>query len=85
MQHPRTGDWWLTVSPGDYQVGYWPKALFTGLSDRLTEIYWGGGVHGPIDDSPPTGSGHYASEQMRQACFMGILQIANESKCVGGC
>ena len=79
MQHPKTGDWWLKTSPGDYQVGYWPKALFTGLADHATEICWGGEVHAPINDSPPMGSGHFAVEQYGRACFMANLQISNEA------
>ena len=59
-------------------VGYWPKALFTGLADHAMEIYWGGEVHGPVNDSPQMGSGHFAVEQYGRACFMANLEISKE-------
>lgn len=79
LQHPETRDWWLKTNPGDYQVGYWPKALFTGLADHATEIYWGGEVHGPVNDSPPMGSGHFAKEKYGRACFVGNMQISKKA------
>ncbi|KAK6912019.1 Neprosin [Dillenia turbinata] len=46
----------------DVAIGYWPKALFTGLGDKGTYVEWGGQVFSlPAQPSPPMGSGFLPS------------------------
>ncbi|WRX19034.1 Neprosin - like 6 [Theobroma cacao] len=50
---------------GDFNmnIGYWPKSLFSSLSNAATQLTWGGGV---FSSNPPMGSGHFAEEGMKK-------------------
>ncbi|CAI0462562.1 unnamed protein product [Linum tenue] len=53
-----TGDWVLVVGFENKVVGFWPKTIFTGLSDFANYAEWGGEVYSPYGvDPPPMGSG----------------------------
>ncbi|KAK6263127.1 hypothetical protein QUC31_008943 [Theobroma cacao] len=48
-------------------IGYWPKSLFSSLSNAATQLTWGGGVFGSNNaGNPPMGSGHFAEEGMKK-------------------
>ncbi|KAK1300366.1 hypothetical protein QJS10_CPB13g00155 [Acorus calamus] len=36
-----TGNWWLTMGPDGTRIGYWPKGLFTWLSENAHGVIWG--------------------------------------------
>ncbi|KAH7844240.1 hypothetical protein Vadar_025932 [Vaccinium darrowii] len=36
------GNWWLEFGLDNTEVGFWPKALFTGLGDLANYVEWGG-------------------------------------------
>lgn len=61
-------------------VGYWPKSLFNTLSSHATKVYFGGLVRSPMDKaSPAMGSGHFAKEGLRSACYSADLSLVNGS------
>ncbi|XP_017972631.1 PREDICTED: uncharacterized protein LOC18606541 [Theobroma cacao] len=48
-------------------IGYWPKSLFSSLSNAATQLTWGGGVFSSNNaGNPPMGSGHFAEEGMKK-------------------
>ncbi|ONK74087.1 uncharacterized protein A4U43_C03F2640 [Asparagus officinalis] len=77
-QDENSGDWWLHVD--NSPIGFWPKTLFTGLSQGAQEISWGGAVNfDKNDDSPPMGSGHFPEEGEGKAAAIQNIQFADKS------
>ncbi|KAK1300359.1 hypothetical protein QJS10_CPB13g00152 [Acorus calamus] len=63
-----THNWWLTLD--GTKVGYWPKELFSWLSEKARGVIWGGVAGGPKNlRSPPMGSGHFANLGDGKAAF----------------
>ncbi|OAY62863.1 hypothetical protein ACMD2_14492 [Ananas comosus] len=62
----QTGDWWLYRDDGDDAgpLGYWPKSLFTTLTDNASTAVWGRFVDSSLknDNRPPMDSEHFSSE-----------------------
>ncbi|KAK1283953.1 hypothetical protein QJS10_CPB21g00833 [Acorus calamus] len=57
-----TKNWWLTMGPNGVRIGYWPKGIFTWLSEKAHGAIWGGMARGPKNlPTPPMGSGHFAN------------------------
>ncbi|KAK1260807.1 hypothetical protein QJS04_geneDACA019097 [Acorus gramineus] len=57
-----TKNWWLTMGPNGVRIGYWPKGIFTWLSEKAHGAIWGGVAGGPKNlPTPPMGSGHFAN------------------------
>lgn len=57
------------------RIGYWPKAIFTGLQSSGNSVAWGGQVYSPEGQpNPPMGSGHFAREGFSKAAFFNNLQ-----------
>ncbi|XP_020255623.1 uncharacterized protein LOC109832646 isoform X2 [Asparagus officinalis] len=80
FKDPTTGDWWLAFGKNKEAVGYWPKSLFNTLNDHATKVYWGGLVKSPINEpSAPMGSGHFAAEGLRRACYSADLYLVDGS------
>ncbi|KAK6912016.1 Neprosin, partial [Dillenia turbinata] len=70
------GNWVLHVGVKDVAIGYWPKALFTGLGDKGTYVEWGGQVFSlPAQPSPPMGSNFHPSRDTNYDCFSMRLQF----------
>lgn len=67
LQSRDDGDWWLYYGNdniGLTRVGYWPKDLFTTLSDHATLIAWGGMTTSYEGrSSPPMGNGQWARRE----------------------
>ncbi|KAK1308835.1 hypothetical protein QJS10_CPA09g01301 [Acorus calamus] len=62
FQDQSTKNWWLTMGPNDARIGYWPKGIFTWLSEKAHGAIWGGIARGPTNlPTPPMGSGHFAN------------------------
>ena len=61
MQNKDDGDWWLHFGYNNDNlrpVGFWPKSLFSGLSDHANLIVWGGYTQSHTGkSSPPMGNG----------------------------
>ncbi|KAM3293700.1 hypothetical protein ACQJBY_036939 [Aegilops geniculata] len=78
------GDWWLYYGNdkiGLTRVGYWPKDLFTTLSDHATLIAWGGMTTSYEGrSSPPMGNGKWAG---RESATVRNVQYVDTSG--GGC
>ncbi|KAI3831635.1 hypothetical protein MKX03_034727 [Papaver bracteatum] len=54
-QDPKTGNWWF--SSNDVAIGYWPKELFTHLTDNASIMRYGGiAGNKPQAPSPPMGN-----------------------------
>ncbi|XP_020273933.1 uncharacterized protein LOC109848699 [Asparagus officinalis] len=80
FKDPTTGDWWLAFGKNKEAVGYWPKSLFNTLNDHATKVYRGGLVKSPINEpSAPMGSGHFAAEGLRRACYSADLYLVDGS------
>ncbi|KAJ3678239.1 hypothetical protein LUZ60_002042 [Juncus effusus] len=76
---PKTGNWWLNYGKEGTPVGYWPKSIFTHMTDKANEVSWGGYVHSTSDESsPPMGSGHFASEGFGKSAFFEDINIVND-------
>ncbi|KAJ1437909.1 hypothetical protein SESBI_03334 [Sesbania bispinosa] len=77
-QDPSTGHWWLITTLNSIQVGYWPKEIFTHLSEGSSVIRYGGETFAPPDMvSPPMGSGRLPQELFKNSGFIGRLQITD--------
>ncbi|KAJ8449245.1 hypothetical protein Cgig2_002377 [Carnegiea gigantea] len=73
-----TQNWWLTLL--GQVVGYWPKELFSTLTQGATRAGWGGEVNSPVDlGTPAMGSGHFPIEGFGKACFIRQMRIADDS------
>ena len=62
MQNKDDGDWWLHFGYNNDNlrpVGFWPKSLFSGLSDHANLIVWGGYTQSHTGSSPPMGNGQW--------------------------
>ncbi|XP_073224927.1 protein neprosin-like [Cicer arietinum] len=75
-----TGHWWLIVEEEQIHVGYWPKTLFTHLSNGASLIKFGGETYAPPNmDNPPMGSGRLPQEGFRNSGFIGTLDIIDSN------
>ncbi|KAF7828306.1 NEP-interacting protein 1 [Senna tora] len=75
-----SGNWWLVLAKTYERIGYWPKAIFTGLQSCGQRVEWGGQVFSPSDKTiatPPMGSGHFAEEGFLKAATFDNLQYLN--------
>ncbi|KAI4311742.1 hypothetical protein MLD38_036616 [Melastoma candidum] len=71
------GAWYLEVGPKNVIIGFWPQALFTGLSDRADYLDWGGEVFSPPSiPGPPMGRGRFPIGNIQwDASFKDIVTI----------
>ncbi|KMT12088.1 hypothetical protein BVRB_5g100430 [Beta vulgaris subsp. vulgaris] len=73
-QDLKTKNWWLLN--GEDSVGYWPKELFTTLTNGAIRAGWGGEIQSPVTETAPgMGSGHFAKEGYARACLMKDLKL----------
>ncbi|KAL2902527.1 POU domain class 2 transcription factor 1 [Bienertia sinuspersici] len=64
-----TKNWWLFY--GDEQVGYWPKELFSTLTNGAQRAGWGGEISSPETEAAPAmGSGHFPEEGQSKASMI---------------
>ncbi|KAK9733466.1 hypothetical protein RND81_04G069400 [Saponaria officinalis] len=62
------GNWWLNVCGED--IGFWPKQIFTTMSNTATLVAVGGEAYSPIDRPlPPMGNGYYPVQSMRLSAY----------------
>ena len=68
MQDGLSGHWWLKV---DHQnIGYWPKHIFTLLTNDARYFEFGGEVYRNINKPcPPMGNGRFPNNNMTQVIF----------------
>ncbi|KAF8085824.1 hypothetical protein N665_0645s0003 [Sinapis alba] len=76
---PKTRNWWLQLNEKEL-IGYWPKELFTHLSDEgASVIEWGGEVVNKKKNGQHTttemGSGHFPSEGFGKASSFEVIKI----------
>ncbi|XP_045792037.1 uncharacterized protein LOC123886797 [Trifolium pratense] len=71
-----TGNWWLIVDVDDQaHVGYWPKEIFTHLSNGASKVRFGGETFAASNTvSPPMGSGRLPQDGYQYSALMGLLQ-----------
>ncbi|XP_038687461.1 uncharacterized protein LOC119986838 [Tripterygium wilfordii] len=75
-----SGNWWLELDPEQTKVGFWPKHIFTGLTDLATSIEWGGKVYGPhLAPSPPMGTGFKLEVNLFKDAFCRRIVTVNET------
>lgn len=80
MQNEPTGDWWLEVGDDNKKIGFWPKRIFSSLSDLATRVDWGGEIFSPPDiPSPPMGSGNFPWESTEKDAFCAHIATINEA------
>jgi len=66
----------IDPEPQSVYVGYWPKELFSHLSNGASLIRFGGQTFSPPNkDSPPMGSGRLPKEKFINSSFMVRLAI----------
>ncbi|KAJ4963997.1 hypothetical protein NE237_023936 [Protea cynaroides] len=71
-----TGNWWLSISDNKVHVGYWPKSLFSYLTDGANSVSWGGLAQAGSDGvSPPMGSGLFPKDYY--SCFFRWLKYVD--------
>ncbi|CAJ2676131.1 unnamed protein product [Trifolium pratense] len=69
-----TGNWWLIIDEKkEIHVGYWPKEIFTHLSNGASKVRFGGET-AAITVSPPMGSGRLPQDGFQYSALMGLLQ-----------
>ncbi|XP_057443407.1 uncharacterized protein LOC130735435 [Lotus japonicus] len=75
-----TGHWWLIASKSHAPVGYWPKGIFTHLSQGSSLIRYGGETFAPPNMiSPPMGSGRLPKELYKNSGFIVNLEIVDSN------
>ncbi|XP_038687459.1 uncharacterized protein LOC119986836 [Tripterygium wilfordii] len=75
-----SGNWWLELDRAQTKVGFWPKSIFTGLTDLATYIEWGGKVYGPhLAPSPPMGTGFKLEVNLFWDAFCRLIVTVNET------
>ncbi|XP_002864153.2 uncharacterized protein LOC9300229 [Arabidopsis lyrata subsp. lyrata] len=78
---PNLGHWWLSVGPNSgtvlIPVGYWPREIFTCLTDHAESVQWGGEIIDKYVSGQHTttqmGSGYLPSSA--KAAYMRDLEI----------
>uniref|UniRef100_A0A7N0VBL7 Neprosin PEP catalytic domain-containing protein n=1 Tax=Kalanchoe fedtschenkoi TaxID=63787 RepID=A0A7N0VBL7_KALFE len=74
-QDEQTGNWWLTVSKDNVNVGYWPKELFQDLANGAHVASWGGQTFpGSNGQFPPMGNGNKPSGLYRDTCYFDAIK-----------
>ena len=73
MQDGLSGHWWLKV---DHQnIGYWPKHIFTLLTNDARYFEFGGEVYRNINKPcPPMGNGRFPSRELKETSFFTEMQ-----------
>ncbi|KAI3967559.1 hypothetical protein MKW92_009259 [Papaver armeniacum] len=74
---PQTGNWWLITS---HTIGYWPKEIFSHLTNNASVIRYGG-IAGatPQTLSPPMGNGYLPQLQnYLKTAYMDQMKYINE-------
>ncbi|XP_057442254.1 uncharacterized protein LOC130733977 [Lotus japonicus] len=75
-----TGHWWLFAGLHRVPVGYWPREIFTHLSQGSSLIRYGGETFAPPNvDSPSMGSGRLPKELFKNSGFIANLQIVDSN------
>uniref|UniRef100_A0A803LQG6 Neprosin PEP catalytic domain-containing protein n=1 Tax=Chenopodium quinoa TaxID=63459 RepID=A0A803LQG6_CHEQI len=73
-QDQDTKNWWLSF--GTEGVGYFPKELFSTLTEGATRVGWGGEVNSPTTAvTPAMGSGHFPEEGYAKACLISKMRV----------
>uniref|UniRef100_A0A7N2LCY6 Neprosin PEP catalytic domain-containing protein n=1 Tax=Quercus lobata TaxID=97700 RepID=A0A7N2LCY6_QUELO len=71
------GDWWMNIN--NRVFGYWPKSIFSILSNSASRVRWGGEVtnqnSGGQHTTTQMGSGHFAEEGPGKASFFKNLNV----------
>uniref|UniRef100_A0A2N9ED84 Neprosin PEP catalytic domain-containing protein n=1 Tax=Fagus sylvatica TaxID=28930 RepID=A0A2N9ED84_FAGSY len=69
IQDKFSGNWWL-MTIGTVAIGYWPKELFTHLSNEATIVKFGGLTFSyPDPVYPPMGNGYFPTRDLTGACY----------------
>ncbi|KMS97721.1 hypothetical protein BVRB_5g124650 [Beta vulgaris subsp. vulgaris] len=71
--------WWLFF--GGEKVGYWPKKLFTTLSEYANQADWGGEIDNPEKTRPipQMGNGYFASYNFKKSASVIQATIVNSN------
>ncbi|KAH7842582.1 hypothetical protein Vadar_006967 [Vaccinium darrowii] len=73
------GNWWLELGSDNTEIGFWPKALFTGLGDLANYVEWGGEVFSPPGTTkPPMGVGNLPIGTTKYDSFFIHVAVLNE-------
>ncbi|KAH7658460.1 Neprosin domain-containing protein, partial [Dioscorea alata] len=84
-QDTSTSNWWLILKDDLKSIGYWPKEIFTTMSDHANWLSFGGvaGYYGTDSKMPPMGSGHFPFEGVNKSCvFVKVKNINTNSEWV---
>ncbi|XP_074265341.1 protein neprosin-like [Silene latifolia] len=74
-----SGNWWLNIC--GINIGFWPKQIFTKMSESATYIGVGGEAYGPTDRPlPPMGNGYYpVDNNMKLSAFFSDVVYVDEN------
>ncbi|XP_048498362.1 uncharacterized protein LOC125496804 [Beta vulgaris subsp. vulgaris] len=80
-KHQDDGNWWLSINNDKNLVGYWPKELFTTLTESANQVEWGGEIGNPGLLDPPTemGNGMKASYDTSNSACIVHATVVDES------
>ncbi|KAF8046893.1 hypothetical protein N665_3346s0002 [Sinapis alba] len=77
----KSGNWWLSVGTNNTIVGYWPREIFTSLSDHAVAVDWGGEIVNSHKFGRHTktemGSGHSPEEGFGKASYFRNLETVD--------
>ncbi|KAI3967561.1 hypothetical protein MKW92_009261 [Papaver armeniacum] len=74
---PQTGNWWLITTK---TIGYWPKEIFTHLTNNASTLRYGG-IAGakPQTPAPPMGNGYLPQlKDYNKTAFMAEMKYVND-------
>ncbi|KAI8569394.1 hypothetical protein RHMOL_Rhmol02G0275500 [Rhododendron molle] len=74
------GNWWLLIGANNIPIGFWPKRIFSDLTDSASYVEWGGMVYSPPGTlTPAMGSGHYIGElDTRNNAYLRNIEVFND-------
>lgn len=78
-QDEANGNWWLLLGNNLTEVGFWPKAIFTGLGDLANYVDWGGEAFSPPGTYiPAMGRGTFPKEDPWLDAFFSRVSVIDE-------
>ncbi|MCL7046962.1 hypothetical protein MKW94_006901 [Papaver nudicaule] len=75
---PESGNWWFINGVDNAKIGYWPKEIFTHLTNNASVIGFGGVAGADVGEpTPPMGHGHLPVFNSKYTCCMLNMKVAD--------
>ncbi|KAI3954649.1 hypothetical protein MKW98_019780 [Papaver atlanticum] len=76
---PESGNWWFINGKDNARIGYWPKEIFTHLSENASVIGYGGVAGADFGKlTPPMGYGYLPTINSAYTCCMTEMKVVDD-------